>query len=303
MGLLDKHRDAKAEREHEEAIALAKKRQSALRDMLTLLRGGQASGSPLMTKNGERVFGFITGAGLVEPRHAQGHWVGHSQGVSVPIGDSGIHLRVGQSRGHYVQGKEEPTIIDRGTATITNQRVVFQGAKRNQEWAFAKLNGFQHDLAHHQTSFQVSNRQKVSGVSYGKAGDFFRTRLALGLAVFEGDTSSAIAEIEAALQGLSTQMDALEGSAGDHSITTQNSVQQGLPGGAELELSRPSDPPGDSVSPVKRASAGPAPDVPLPTVAPGWYPDPTQRYAHRWWDGSIWTARVGDGNRELTDPL
>lgn len=29
--------------------------------------------------------------------------------------------------------------------------------------------------------------------------------------------------------------------------------------------------------------------------SPGWFPDPTGRHDHRWWDGGAWTAHVADG--------
>src|SRR6056297_2060917 len=36
---------------------------------------------------------------------------------------------------------------------------------------------------------------------------------------------------------------------------------------------------------------------------PGWYPDPTGRYAHRFHNGRDWTADVADGGRRYVDPL
>ena len=36
---------------------------------------------------------------------------------------------------------------------------------------------------------------------------------------------------------------------------------------------------------------------------PGWYPDPTGRYAHRFHNGRAWTADVADGGRRYVDPL
>jgi len=35
--------------------------------------------------------------------------------------------------------------------------------------------------------------------------------------------------------------------------------------------------------------------------ARGWYPDPSHRHTHRWWDGSKWTAHVPSGRRVMTD--
>jgi hypothetical protein len=47
-------------------------------------------------------------------------------------------------------------------------------------------------------------------------------------------------------------------------------------------------------------------DVPLQQAAmPAgtWHPDPTGRYAHRWWDGARWTDTVSDGSRTYSDPV
>jgi hypothetical protein len=37
--------------------------------------------------------------------------------------------------------------------------------------------------------------------------------------------------------------------------------------------------------------------------APGWFPDPTGRHDHRWWDGAEWTGHVADSGIAATDPL
>jgi hypothetical protein len=38
-------------------------------------------------------------------------------------------------------------------------------------------------------------------------------------------------------------------------------------------------------------------------IAAGWYADPTGRHVWRWWDGSTWTDRVGDGSTEYHDAI
>jgi hypothetical protein len=89
-----------------------------------------------------------------------------------------------------VQGDEVPAPIDTGTVTITNQRVVFQGAKQAREWAFTKLLGYQHDPALPWTAIQVSNRTKVSGVLYDREhADEFHFRLALALANYHDEVA------------------------------------------------------------------------------------------------------------------
>jgi hypothetical protein len=42
------------------------------------------------------------------------------------------------------------------------------------------------------------------------------------------------------------------------------------------------------------------PDAPPP---PGWYPDPTGRQDHRWWDGATWTDHASKSGVALLDPL
>jgi len=37
--------------------------------------------------------------------------------------------------------------------------------------------------------------------------------------------------------------------------------------------------------------------------APGWFPDPTGRHDHRWWDGAEWTSHVADAGLATTDGL
>lgn len=35
----------------------------------------------------------------------------------------------------------------------------------------------------------------------------------------------------------------------------------------------------------------------------GWFPDPTGRHDHRWWDGGAWTSHVADAGISGLDPL
>ena len=41
----------------------------------------------------------------------------------------------------------------------------------------------------------------------------------------------------------------------------------------------------------------------LPVPPPGWFPDPSRRFDHRWWDGARWTETVSRGGSTMTDPL
>ena len=152
---------------------------------------------PLELHGGERVYYVAAGAALIEPRRLPSHWEGGYSGFSFRIA-RGVRWQVGGTRGHTVPGAEVPTPIDTGTATITDQRVVFQGAKQAREWAYAKLLGYQHDPSEPWTAIQVSNRQKVSGVLYDRAhADEFQFRLALALAHFHHDMDGFVRHLEA----------------------------------------------------------------------------------------------------------
>jgi hypothetical protein len=38
-------------------------------------------------------------------------------------------------------------------------------------------------------------------------------------------------------------------------------------------------------------------------AAPAWYPDPTKRHTHRFWDGAAWTGHVADNGISAWDPI
>ena len=40
-----------------------------------------------------------------------------------------------------------------------------------------------------------------------------------------------------------------------------------------------------------------------PPSPAAWYPDPSGRHAHRFWDGTSWTSHVIDGGQVAVDPL
>ena len=43
--------------------------------------------------------------------------------------------------------------------------------------------------------------------------------------------------------------------------------------------------------------------VPPTSTPAGWFPDPLQRYEHRYFNGASWTADVSDGGQRFVDPL
>ena len=109
-----------------------------------------------------------------------------------------MRYRIGGTKGTYVPGDEKPTIIDTGTLVITTARAVFMGSKQSREWAWSKLIGFREDdPAIAWTTIAVSNRQKVSGISYPPAETLaVRFYLHLGAATGAGTAAEMLADIQ-----------------------------------------------------------------------------------------------------------
>jgi len=209
-GFLKRWQAKRQEKAYDSDLAKWQEQRNAHAELLTMAeeyRG--ANTNEIMLAQGEALFCKVTNVALVEDRVKGGSWQGRSSGVSVPIGSLGgrsVRYRVGASRGHYVAGTPTPTAIDIGTVFVTNQRVIFQGAKQTRECQFKKLIGVQHDDAEGSTTLSVSNRQKPTTVIYGSnVASWFDFRLELALAHFRGTVDDVIAEAQRDLDQIDTQ--------------------------------------------------------------------------------------------------
>ena len=154
---------------------------------------------PLRLHPAERVFSVFQDVGLVESRSQGGHWEGGHSGFSFRVA-KGVRWNVGATKGRYAKGEERPTMIDTGTATVTDRRVVFQGPKQSREWDFDKLLGYRHASPEPMTSFQVSNRERVSGLLYDQdQAPEVHFRLALAMAHHQGTVTQLEHHLEAEL--------------------------------------------------------------------------------------------------------
>jgi hypothetical protein len=185
MGFFEERRRHKAEVVHAAALAEWQTADDGLRGFLsTLSAGPSTSVEGFLFKKAEAATLDYRGSVLLEPRRQPGHYTGGYSGFSFKI-TTGVRYHVGGTRGTYQPGPEVATVIDSGTITITNQRVVFRGTKQTREWAFAKLLGWSHDDPHPITYLQVSNRQKTSGFGYqADHAPLVRFRLAWAMALF-----------------------------------------------------------------------------------------------------------------------
>jgi len=84
--------------------------------------------TPVALQRGEA--GWLNVPAVLSRQTTRTRWAGGSQGVSIPVGHTGIRYRVGSFSGHPIQS----TVIadvDRGSLVLTNQRLVFVGQLRS----------------------------------------------------------------------------------------------------------------------------------------------------------------------------
>ena len=154
---------------------------------------------PLPLGPGERVFSALESVSLVEPRRWPERWSVGYTGFSSRLA-RGVRYRLVDAKGKREPGEEAPSAVDSGVATVTDRRVVFHGSRRTREWAFDKLLGYHNDGRVPVTLFQVSNREKVSGLLYDRAHvEEVHFRLALALAHHAGNVDGFVDHIECQL--------------------------------------------------------------------------------------------------------
>ena len=148
---------------------------------------------------GERLYGIVDDAQLVEVKHAKGHYRYGGTSMRFRVA-KGVSLGAGGGRGSFVPGPEGPTSIDQGRAAITNTRVLFHGPRQSREWDFAKLTGIDHAADGSWTALTVTNRQTTSGLGYPSgAADEVRFHMTLALAQFQGTREDLVTSLEADL--------------------------------------------------------------------------------------------------------
>jgi len=77
-----------------------------------------------------------------------------------------MRYHTGATKGTFIPGDEVQTKLDVGTILMTNQRLIFNGGTKTQEWSFAKWTGADASSNEMDYLFHVSNRQKASGISF-----------------------------------------------------------------------------------------------------------------------------------------
>ncbi len=196
--MFEKHKEQVAAAALDDAKSAWSHRVAAVQSLIDVVSGAKVlDTNGLLLKPGEVLLGQVQNVGLVEQRSDGGHWQGASQGFSIPIGSikgRSVRYRIGATRGHYVQGEPHPTAVDHGSLSITNQRIVYQGATKTAECLFTKLLGVQ------QTSgmivISVSNRQKPTVVHVGAAlDDWTADRISIATSLYQGDKDDVLTHL------------------------------------------------------------------------------------------------------------
>ena len=137
-----------------------------------------------------------------EAGRSAGQYSATSQGLSIPV-VAGIRYRVGATRGTYVSGDPIQKYGEVGDVILTTNRVLFNGMFNAKEWLFSKWNGAAASADETDYIFNVSNRQKTSGVLFGaRDGREFNRFLSCALIAAEYGIDRVITEIDKNLKEL-----------------------------------------------------------------------------------------------------
>jgi len=175
---------------------------------LATAQGTGTNETELILQNGETLIGSVQNASLIEEREVGAHFVGGSQGVSIPIGSIGgrsVRYRVGGMRGHRVAGVPTPTAIDVGEFFVTDQRLIFEGAKSSKECQLDKLISVHH-VEPGEITIAVSNREKPTTIYYGpRVAEIVDFYVNLALARFHGQSEAFVQQLVAQVAAIDAQ--------------------------------------------------------------------------------------------------
>ena len=189
----------KAAKAHAYAVAQWQEDFATLERIITAItaasNGEDSVPNTLMQKPGEHTLWSGTGI-FHETGRMPSQYAGGSTGVSIPVG-GGIRFKVGAQRGTIIPGAEMQMDKDQGVVMLTNERLIFVGPLKSQEWNFDKLLMLSTTDDESDYFISVSNRKTSSGVRFDVAtGREFNRFLGAATAVNEHGFEKVLDELE-----------------------------------------------------------------------------------------------------------
>ncbi len=132
---------------------------------------------PMALRPGEIVIYHLRQVGLDEYRSNGSTYTGTTNGFSFRV-TKNVRYNTSVSQGNITKKPEILQTVDTGSATFTNQRVIYTGEKYTREWNFDKLLNAESGPNGSWVRFAVSNRQTVSGLRVSNYSDILPGMLA-----------------------------------------------------------------------------------------------------------------------------
>ena len=159
-------------------------------------KGEDSVPNTLMQATGEHTLWSGT-AVFHETGRTPSRYQGGSSGVSVPV-VAGIRFRVGAMSGQVIPGIEMQMDKDQGVVMLTNERLIFTGPLKTQQWDFDKVLMLSTSPDQSDYFISVSNRDKTSGVRFDPVtGREFNRFLGSATAVHESGYEAVLKELNA----------------------------------------------------------------------------------------------------------
>lgn len=199
-----KFRDAQAE--HQKLFSEWKKEADTLDEYITVVRDCaegrideqlvDTNDYGFLLNDGERGVAYMPGTLFLEVVRAPSTYSGGYGGVSFPLFGR-VRANTGRMRGQVTPGDESIEWTDEGTTMVTTERIMFTGAKRTQEWKFAKMMSITHHAPGY-SIFATSGRSKPTGIGFGPdVATEVQFRIELAAAIARNQLPRYLAELEA----------------------------------------------------------------------------------------------------------
>jgi hypothetical protein len=172
-------------------------------------KGEDSAPNVVVQKDGEIALWGATGI-FHETGRTPSQYVGGSSGFSIPV-VAGIRYRVGAMKGTVIPGEELQMDKDSGNVLLTSARIIFFGGIKTQEWRFDKLLGASTSPDETDFFFNVSNRQKTSGIRFdAPSGREFNRFLALAISAAENGFAPVLKELHGIEERIAKEEPVLE---------------------------------------------------------------------------------------------